>query len=63
MNNAKTDSHWSIVDGSGDPTFYDEAGNLIAGQKGYAPILLLGFVEMPYPQPIRQAGLLIPLII
>jgi len=45
------------VDESGDPTFYDEAGNLIVGREGCAPILLLGFVEMSDPQAIRQAVL------
>jgi hypothetical protein len=53
----QTGQHWFFVDESGDPTFYDEAGNLIVGQAGCAPILLLGFVEMSDPQVIRQAVL------
>lgn len=55
MKKPKTSQHWYFVDKSGDPTFYDEAGNLIVGQAGCAPILLLGFVEMSDPQADRQA--------
>jgi len=50
-------TQYFYVDESGDPTFYDEDGNLIVGQEGCAPILLLGFVKMSDPQPIRQAVL------
>ena len=50
MKKAQTGQHWFFVDESGDPTFYDEAGNLIVGQTGCSPILLLGFVEMSDPQ-------------
>ena len=57
MKKTQMDQHWFFMDESGDPTFYDKAGNLIAGQGGCAPILLLGFVEMPDPQLIRQAVL------
>jgi len=57
MKEPQIDKHWFFVDESGDPTFYDESGNLIVGQEGCAPILLLGFVEMADPQPIRQAVL------
>ena len=38
-------TNWFFVDESGDPAFYDRKGNLIAGQAGCSPILLLGFVE------------------
>jgi hypothetical protein len=34
-------TQYFFVDESGDPTFYDEDGNLIVGQEGCAPILLL----------------------
>ncbi len=46
---------WFFVDESGDPTFYDRTGNLIAGVNGCSPILILGFVEFPDPDPVRQA--------
>jgi len=50
------DSHTHFfVDESGDPTFYDRFGNLIAGVDGCSPILILGFVEFPDPEPIRRA--------
>ena len=34
-----------FVDESGDPTFYDKRGNLIVGQGGCSPILIIGFIE------------------
>jgi hypothetical protein len=43
-----------FVDESGDPTFYDRKGNLIVGQGGCSPILVLGFVEIQDPDPVRQ---------
>ncbi len=46
-----------FVDESGDPTFYDRRGNLIVGQEGCSPILILGFIETQNPQTIRQAVL------
>ena len=54
----KTPQHrenWFFVDESGDPTFYDRRGNLIVGQEGCSPILLLGFIETEDPVRIRQA--------
>lgn len=48
-------AHWYFVDESGDPTFYDRDGNLIVGQAGCSPILLLGFIETGDPVPIRRA--------
>ncbi|MGB8214333.1 MAG: DUF3800 domain-containing protein [Anaerolineales bacterium] len=57
MKKAQTDQHWFFVDESGDPTFYDDSGNMIVGMAGCSPILLLGFVEMSDPQPVRQAVL------
>lgn len=47
--------HWYFVDESGDPTFYDGLGNLIVGQEGCSPILILGFVETPDPHSLRIA--------
>lgn len=44
-----------FVDESGDPTFYDHKGNLIVGQPGCSPILILGFVETQSPKPLRRA--------
>lgn len=55
MKQPTPDHHWYFVDESGDPTFYDRKGNLIVGQAGCSPILLLGFVETANPQPIRRA--------
>ncbi len=55
MKKPQTGSNWFFVDESGDPTFYDLKGNLIVGQQGCSPILLLGFIETPDPQPIRKA--------
>ncbi|MFQ5409674.1 MAG: DUF3800 domain-containing protein [Anaerolineales bacterium] len=48
---------WFFVDESGDPTFYDKRGNLIVGQEGCSPILLLGLIETQSPQPMREAVL------
>lgn len=48
---------WFFVDESGDPTFYDRQGNLIVGQAGCSPILILGFVETQRPDSLRDAVL------
>jgi len=48
-------TNWFFVDESGDPIFYDRHGNLIVGQKGCSPILILGFIETPNPRTIRTA--------
>jgi hypothetical protein len=53
MKQAKEQSVWFFVDESGDPTFYDRDGNLIAGRDGCSPILILGFVELVNPDPVR----------
>ena len=45
---------WFFVDEAGDPTFYDKQGNLIVGQPGCSPILILGFVETANPAKLRQ---------
>lgn len=44
-----------FVDESGDPTFYDRKGNLITGQEGCSSLLILGFVEIKDPIPVRRA--------
>ena len=46
-----------FVDESGDPTFYDRKGNLIVGQPGCSTLLILGWVEIKEPEPLRQAML------
>lgn len=43
-----------FVDESGDPVFYDRKGNLIVGQSGCSPILILGFIETQSPKQLRQ---------
>ncbi len=48
-------TNWFFVDESGDPTFYDRKGNLIVGQEGCSPILLLGFIETSDPRRLRKA--------
>ncbi len=47
--------NWFFMDESGDPTFYDRRGNLIVGQKGCSPILILGFIETQQPEALRTA--------
>jgi hypothetical protein len=44
-----------FVDESGDPVFYDRTGNLIVGQPGCSPILMVGFVETQAPRQLRRA--------
>ena len=48
-------TNYFFVDESGDPTFYDKRGNLIVGQEGCSPILILGFIETTDPTPMRRA--------
>ena len=48
-------ANYFFVDEAGDPTFYDKHGNLIVGQEGCSPILILGFIETTDPAPIRRA--------
>ena len=55
MKTPQPGSTWFFVDESGDPTFYDRRGNLIVGQQGCSPILILGLVETQDPQPLRRA--------
>lgn len=42
-----------FVDESGDPNFYAKGGEIIVGQPGCSRILLLGFVRVEKPEPIR----------
>jgi len=49
----ETENHF-FVDESGDPTFFDKLGNLIVGQKGCSPILILGFIETSDPARLRH---------
>jgi hypothetical protein len=55
MKDPKFSENWFFVDESGDPTFYDRQGNLIVGQEGCSPILLLGFIETADPHSIRSS--------
>lgn len=55
MKKSQTGKNWFFVDESGDPTFYDRHGNLIVGQEGCSPILILGFVETTKPRAMRTA--------
>lgn len=43
-----------FVDESGDPTFYDQRGNLIVATSGCSPIMILGFVELQEPDSARK---------
>jgi hypothetical protein len=55
MKTPQAGTNWFFVDEAGDPIFYDRRGNFIVGQPGCSPILILGFIETPNPQPVRQA--------
>ena len=55
MKKSQPGSTYFFVDESGAPAFYDRHGNLIVGQAGCSPILILGFVEIRQPEPVRQA--------
>jgi hypothetical protein len=55
MKRPKPGSTWFFVDESGDATFYDRKGNLIVGQSGCSPILILGLVETQDPAPLHKA--------
>lgn len=57
MKQPQSGNTWFFVDEAGDPTFYDRAGNLIVGQPGCSPLLILVFIETQNPKPIRQAVL------
>jgi Protein of unknown function (DUF3800) len=42
------------VDESGDPTFYDSKGNLIVGNLGCSPILIMGCIYTTNPKDLRK---------
>ena len=48
-------ANYFFVDESGDPTFFDRYGNLIVGQEGCSPVLILGFIETTSPGAVRHA--------
>jgi len=43
-----------FVDESGDPNFYGKGGDIIVGKPGCSRVLLLGFVRVEEPKPIRK---------
>ncbi|HEX6289937.1 MAG TPA: DUF3800 domain-containing protein [Herpetosiphonaceae bacterium] len=55
MKKPKPGRVWYFVDEAGDPTFYSKRGQLIVGQPGCSPILILGFIQTSDPEPIRKA--------
>jgi len=54
MKRTQSGQTYFFVDESGDPVFYDRTGNLIVGQSGCSPILILGFIETQSPKRLRQ---------
>jgi hypothetical protein len=42
-----------FVDESGDPNFYGKGGDIIVGKPGCSRILLIGFIYVDNPDPIR----------
>jgi hypothetical protein len=55
MKDPKSGQTYFFVDESGDPVFYDRRGNLIVGQSGCSPVLILGFIETQFPNKLRRA--------
>ncbi len=45
---------WYFVDEAGDPSFYGKGNRLIVGNDGCSRVLILGFVEILDPLPIRR---------
>jgi hypothetical protein len=54
LKSAKRGATFFFVDESGDPTFYDSHGNLIVGEDGCSPILIIGFITTDEPQLLRR---------
>lgn len=54
MKKTKPGNTYFFVDESGDPTFYDRRGNLIVGQDGCSPLLILGMIEVNDPASMRN---------
>lgn len=57
MKKTQEGESYFFLDESGDPVFYDAKGNLIVGQPGCSPLLIIGFIETQDPVPLRQAVL------
>jgi hypothetical protein len=55
MKQPKPGRMWYFVDEAGDPTFYGKRGQLIIGQEGCSPVLILGFIKTPDPESLRKA--------
>ena len=54
MKKTEEKTTYFFVDESGDPNFYGKGGDIIVGQEGCSRILLLGFVRVQEPEPIRE---------
>jgi hypothetical protein len=46
--------NYFFVDESGDPTFFNRKGELIAGKESCSSILILGFIQTSNPSDIRK---------
>ena len=46
--------NYFFVDESGDPTFFNKKGELIAGHDSCSHILIIGFIQTSNPTKIRQ---------
>ncbi len=55
MKHPKVAHNYFFVDESGDTTFYNKRGQLIVGQSGCSPILMMGFIETTNPRTLRRA--------
>ena len=55
MKKVSNEIRWYFVDESGDPVFYDAKGQLILGQAGVSPILIIGFIRTTNPESIRRS--------
>ena len=55
MKETEQKNTYFFVDESGDPNFYGKGGDIIVGQPGCSRILLLGFVRVDDPGPIRES--------
>lgn len=54
MKKVAEETRWYFVDESGDPVFYDAKGQLILGNEGVSPILIIGFIRTTHPEIIRS---------
>jgi len=54
MKETEQKTAYYFVDESGDPNFYGKGGDVIVGQPGCSRILVLGFVRVDEPDPIRM---------